>query len=62
MHSTDLNASNTLWSQSALVNGGGWGPNGDAPFAWLVNYNYNYFIKNGIDIEVSKIYNNIIKG
>ena len=50
MHSTDLNASNTLWSQSALVNGGGWGPNGDAPFAWLVNYNYNYFIKNGIDI------------
>ena len=50
MHSSDLNAANTLWSQSAFVNGGGWGPAGDAPFAWLVNYDYNYFIKNGIDI------------
>lgn len=50
MHFTDLDAANTLWAQSALVNGGGWGPAGDAPFAWLVNYNYNYFIKDGIDI------------
>ncbi len=50
MQSTDLNAANALWAQSALVNGGGWGPAGDAPFAWLVNYNYNYFIKDGIDI------------
>ena len=50
MNTTDLSAANTLWAQSALVNGGGWGPAGDAPFAWLVNYDYNYFIKNGIDI------------
>ena len=50
MHSTDFNAANTLWAQSALVNDGGWGPAGDAPFAWLVNYDYNYFIKDGIDI------------
>ncbi len=50
MHSSDLNAANTLWAQSALVNGGGWGPAGDAPFVWLVNYDYNYFIKDGIDI------------
>ena len=50
MHSSDLNAANTLWSQSALVNGGGWSPAGDAPFVWLVNYDYNYFIKNDIDI------------
>ena len=50
MHSSDLNAANKLWSDSALVNGGGWGPAGDAPFAWLVNYDYNYFIKDGIDI------------
>jgi len=50
MHSSDLNAANTLWSQSAFVNGGGWSPAGDAPFVWLVNYDYNYFIKNGIDI------------
>ena len=50
MHSSDLYAANTLWSQSANVNGGGWGPAGDAPFVWLVNYDYNYFIKDGIDI------------
>ena len=50
MHSSDLNQSNTLWAQSALVNGGGWSPAGDAPFVWLVNYDYNYFIKDGIDI------------
>ena len=50
MHSSDFDQADSLWSQSALVNGGGWGPAGDAPFAWLVNYDYNYFIKNGIDI------------
>ena len=50
MHASDFNQADSLWSQSALVNGGGWGPAGDAPFAWLVNYDYNYFIKEDIDI------------
>ena len=50
MHASDFDQANSLWAESALVNGGGWGPAGDAPFAWLVNYNYNYFIKDGIDI------------
>lgn len=50
MHSTDIDAADSLWAQSALVNSGGWGPAGDAPFVWLVNYDYNYFIKDGIDI------------
>ena len=50
MHSNDFSQANSLWADSALVNGGGWGPAGDAPFAWLVNYDYNYFIKDGIDI------------
>ena len=50
MHTSDFNQSDSLWSQSALVNGGGWGPAGDAPWVWLANYNYNYFIKDGIDI------------
>ena len=50
MHSNDFDAANKLWAESALVNGGGWGPAGDAPFAWLVNYDYNYFIKNDVDI------------
>ena len=50
MHTSDLSQADSLWAQSALVNGGGWGPAGDAPFAWLVNYDYNYFIKDGIDI------------
>ena len=50
MHTSDFSQADSLWSQSASVNGGGWGPAGDAPFAWLVNYDYNYFIKDGIDI------------
>ena len=50
MHTSDLTQADSLWAQSALVNGGGWGPAGDAPFVWLVNYDYNYFIKEGIDI------------
>ena len=50
MHTSDFDQADSLWSQSASVNGGGWGPAGDAPFAWLVNYDYNYFIKDGIDI------------
>ena len=50
MHANDLKQADSLWSQSALVNGGGWGPAGDAPFVWLVNYDYNYFIKDGVDI------------
>jgi peptide/nickel transport system substrate-binding protein len=50
MHENNFDTANTLWADSALVNGGGWGPAGDAPFAWLVNYDYNYFIKEGIDI------------
>lgn len=50
MHANDFDQANALWAQSALVNGGGWGPAGDAPFAWLVNYDYNYFISEDIDI------------
>ncbi|WP_432645658.1 ABC transporter substrate-binding protein [Methanobrevibacter sp.] len=50
MHTSDLAKADLLWSQSALVNGGGWGPAGDAPWVWIANYKYNYFIKNGIDI------------
>ena len=49
MHSNDFNQANEYWSQSALVNDGGWGPAGDAPWVWLANYDYNYFVKNGID-------------
>ncbi len=50
MHTNDFNQANNYWSQSALVNDGGWGPAGDAPWVWLANYDYNYHVKNGIDI------------
>ena len=50
MHSNDLNESNSLWAQSALVNGSGWSPAGDAPWVWIANYNYNYFVRDGIDM------------
>ena len=50
MHSNNLDEANTLWAQSALVNGSGWGPAGDAPWVWIANYNYNYFVRDGIDM------------
>lgn len=49
MHSTNDNEANSLWSQAAYSNGEGFGPAGDAPWVWIVTYDYNYFIKNGID-------------
>ena len=50
MKTSDLNQSNKLWAQSALVNNGGWGPAGDAPWVWIANYDYNYFVKKDIDM------------
>ena len=50
MSTTDLNQSNELWAKSAYSNNQGWGPAGDAPWVWIANYDYNYFIKNNIDI------------
>ena len=50
MSTNDMSQANSLWAQSALVNGQGWGPAGDAPWVWIANYDYNYFIKDGINI------------
>ena len=50
MSTNDMGQANSLWAQSALVNGQGWGPAGDAPWVWIANYDYNYFIKDGINI------------
>lgn len=50
MSTNDMDQANSLWAQSALVNGQGWGPAGDAPWVWIANYDYNYFIKDGINI------------
>ena len=50
MHANDFDEANALWADSARTGDEGWGASADAPFAWLVNYDYNYFIKDGIDI------------
>ena len=50
MNTTNLNQSNNLWAKSAYFDNEGWGPAGDAPWVWVANYDYNYFIKNDIDI------------
>ena len=50
MNTTNLNQSNNLWAKSAYFDNEGWGPAGDAPWVWIANYDYNYFIKNDIDI------------
>ena len=39
------------WKEAALLSdGGGYSPEGDAPWVWLVNYYYTYFIKSDIDM------------
>ena len=50
MNTTNLNQSNNLWAKSSYFDNEGWGPAGDAPWVWVANYDYNYFIKNDIDI------------
>lgn len=55
MSETDLNAANSLWSQSALTgDGGGFGPNGDAPWVWIATYNYTYFVNEDINISTDR--------
>lgn len=39
------------WKEAALLgDGGGYSPAGDAPWLWLVNYYFTYFIKSDIDM------------
>ncbi len=45
------NIANQYWREAALLSdGGGYSPAGDAPWLWLVNYYFTYFIKSDIDM------------
>lgn len=47
----DVNASYSLWADAASTgSGSGFGPNADAPWLWIADFDYCYFVKNGIDM------------
>ena len=51
MVTTDLDSADDLWSQAAYVNGGGYGPTGDAPWLWIGTFDYVYFVSDDIEIN-----------
>jgi len=50
-----LEASLEYWKKAQWDGKTGCGPKGDAPWAWLVNLDHVYFIRNGLDIGKSRI-------
>ena len=50
LSSTNQNESNNLWAKAAYTGNGGFGPKGDAPWLWVADYNYCYFVKDGINM------------
>lgn len=55
LSTNSLEEANSYWSQAALTsNGGGYGPAGDAPWVWLVSFDYVYFVKDGMDINQNR--------
>lgn len=50
LSSTNQNESNNLWAKAAYTGSTGFGPNSDAPWLWVADYNYCYFVKDGIDM------------
>ncbi|WP_303235886.1 ABC transporter substrate-binding protein [Methanosphaera cuniculi] len=51
MESTNLNSSNDLWKQAAYINAeNGFGPAANAPWLWIADYDYCYFVNTDIDM------------
>lgn len=51
MQSTNLNESYKDWEDAAYIgNNSGFGPNGDAPWLWVADYNYCYFVRDGVNM------------
>lgn len=53
---TDLNKSYNLWADAAHTgSGSGFGPNADAPWLWIADFNHCYFVKNDIDMGTKPV-------
>lgn len=51
MQSTNINGSNDLWRQAAYINAeNGFGPAANAPWLWVADYDYCYFVNDDIDM------------
>lgn len=51
MTTTDQNQANVYWSKAAYINeNSGFGPAANAPWLWIADYNYCYFVSDDIDM------------
>ncbi len=51
MEATNQTEANELWKEAAYISeDSGYGPNADAPWLWVANYNFCYFVKDGINM------------
>lgn len=49
--SSNKNESNQYWKEAALITDGeGYSPAGNAPWVWLVDYHFTYFVESDIDM------------
>lgn len=56
LNEEDINASYKLWSDAANTgSGSGFGPNADAPWLWIADFDFCYFIKDGIDMGTKPV-------
>ncbi len=55
VNARDFETSRKYWKKAQWDGKTGCGPKGDAPWAWLVNLDHVYFVKNDLDIGQSRI-------
>ena len=55
VNARDFETSLTFWKKAQWDGKTGCGPKGDAPWAWLVNLDHIYFVKDDLDIGQSRI-------
>lgn len=55
VHADTFEKSLELWKKAQWDGTTGCGPRGDAPWAWMVNLDHVYFIRDGLDVGKSRI-------
>ncbi|WP_022669253.1 ABC transporter substrate-binding protein [Desulfospira joergensenii] len=55
VQASDFHASLEYWQKAQWDGKTGCGPKGDAPWAWLVNLDHVYFVRDGLDIGLSRM-------
>lgn len=56
MSTTDQEEANNYWKQAAYIDeNNGFGPNAQAPWLWVADYNYCYFVSDDIDMKTPPV-------